>query len=224
MENTQKINIKKKKAPKPKITYQKLFWLFMVGSLLGVLMEGVFCIFVHGGGQTHVVSMWGPFCILYGIGAAGFYAGTVLLWNKNAAYRFVFFAVVADVVELAAGLLLEFGLKMRAWNYSGQFMNFRGHISLVMTIAWGVLGTGFSYIVPLLEKVFARMHHIGWKISCIILTIFMAVNLLFTGVCIIRWKNRHFGKPPANAIERIIDERYDDEFMQKRFCEWRFLS
>lgn len=211
-------------AVKPKITYAKLFWLFMVGSLIGVVMEGVYCVFVHGGWQTHVVSMWGPFCILYGIGAAGFYAGTVLLWKKNAICRFVFFAVVADLVELAAGLLLEFGLKMRAWDYTGQFLNFRGHISLPMTFAWGAIGTAFSYTVPLLERVFAHMEHYVWRILCVLLSLFMAANLLFTAFCIVRWKNRHFGVPPKNQIEQMIDERYDDEYMQKRFCEWRFLT
>ncbi|MCM1098231.1 MAG: hypothetical protein NC427_09200 [Ruminococcus flavefaciens] len=31
-----------------RIGYSSLFWLFMLGSLPGVLLEGVFCLFCHG--------------------------------------------------------------------------------------------------------------------------------------------------------------------------------
>ncbi len=211
-------------GPAPEITYPKLFWLFMVGSLVGVVMEGTFCAIAKGRWETHVVSMWGPFCILYGMGVAGFYAGTVLLWKKNILWRFFFFALVADVIELLCGLLLEFGLHMRAWDYSRQFLNFRGHISLQMTFAWGALGSAFSYAVPYIEKVFSKMNHRFWKVACILLTVFMVIDLSLTAVSIVRWKNRHFGNPPRNAIERVIDKKYNDEFMEKKFCEWRFLK
>lgn len=214
----------KEKAPAPKITYQKLFWLFFFGSLLGVLAEGVFCLVKRGRWETHVVSVWGPFCILYGIGAAGFYAGTVLLWRKNVVWRFVFFALVADLVELAAGLLLEFGLHMRAWSYVYHRWNVRGHISLKMSFAWGAFGSAFSYLVPTIDRALERMKGKAWNLLCLSLTVFMAINLSLTAVCLVRWKARHFDVPPANAFERLIDRKYDDAFMQKRFCEWRFLS
>ena len=43
---------------KKSIRYADLFWLFMAGSMLGVLIEGVFCIFSYGRWETHTEAVW----------------------------------------------------------------------------------------------------------------------------------------------------------------------
>lgn len=215
---------KKEQKTAPKITYQKLFWLFLIGSFVGVLLEGLFCLVRYGHWETHVTSVWGYYNILYGVGAVLFYVATVLLWNKNAIWRFVCIAIAADILELGAGLLLEFGLNMRAWSYLNNFLNFRGHICFSMTLAWGAIGTAFSYVVPYIEKVFAKMQHKAWDIACIILSVIIFIELIFTTICIIRWKLRHFGKQAITAFAKFLDKYYNDNFMKKRFCEWRFLE
>ena len=55
------------------IVYQELFWLFMMGNVAGVIVEGLWCKVRYGKWQTHVVALWGPFNIVYGIGIAMFY-------------------------------------------------------------------------------------------------------------------------------------------------------
>ena len=62
--------------------YQEIFWLFLVGSVLGVVVEGCWCRFRYGRWRTHVVALWGPFNIVYGIGIAVFYLGESLLQQK----------------------------------------------------------------------------------------------------------------------------------------------
>lgn len=209
---------------RPTITYPKLFWLYIIGSLLGVLIEGLFSYYVRGRWEMHVVSMLGPFCILYGIGMVDFYIGTCLLWNKNIFVKFLFFALSASFLELIAGLLLEFGLNMRAWNYTRQFLNFRGHISLQMIISWGILGTLFSFLVPLINKYFSIFNKKVLRYITYILSIFMVLDLVFTFICINRWKERRIEESPSNNLEAWIDHKYNDEYMQHRFIEWRFLD
>ncbi len=206
-----------------KITFERLFWLFVVGSVVGWIIEGLFCVVKRGAWESHVVSMWGPFCILYGLGLAGFYAGCILLKGRSFAVRFLTFGVVADVVELLCGLLLEFGLGMRAWNYARHFMNVRGHISLQMTFAWGGLGALFSYAVPSIVRIFDRLQSRNFHNITVVCGVLMAVNLAFTGACIVRWSHRHYNEPPSDAFMRMIDSRYPDEYMHRRFCEWRFI-
>ena len=75
MENTRRLQ--------SKITYEKLFWLFIVGSLIGVVMEGVFCVFFKGHWESHVLTLVGPFNALYGAGAVLFYSLIALLQNKK---------------------------------------------------------------------------------------------------------------------------------------------
>lgn len=65
-----------------RIVYQEIFWLFMLGNVLGVIVEGLWCLFRYGEWQTHVVALWGPFNIVYGIGIALFYIGESLLGGQ----------------------------------------------------------------------------------------------------------------------------------------------
>lgn len=201
-----------------------MFWLFMTGSLFGAVLEGLYCLFIHGHWETHVVSMWGPFCILYGIGAVGYYIGAVKLKDQSRFVRFLIYGCVGSGIELICGLLLEKGLNMYAWNYSGQFLNYHGHISLAMTVAWGLLGLLFEFCVPPVDRAFGKLKGGSWDIAVKILTVFMAVNFIFTGICIVRWSSRHKGRDPRNRFERYIDSRYNDEYMQERFIEWNFLD
>lgn len=207
------------------IKYHDMFWLFMAGNLLGVIIEGIWCLYMYGRWETHVVTIWGPFCLIYGVGAVVLYAGGVLLKDKNAAIRFGAIALVCTVIELLCGLLLEYGLGMRAWDYSEEFMNFKGHICLSMTLIWGVIGLLFArFVIPKLDKMFAKMQGKAWRTICVTLSAFMVINMAATTVCMMRWKARHDGHPAGNKVERLVDALYDDNTMSMRFCEWRFID
>ncbi len=96
------------------ITYTKLFCLFLAGSVLGVLIEGIFCLISKGHWETHVVSVIAPYNILYGLGAVLFYVGAVKLQHKPLAVQIAIMTFLGTVLELVCGLLLRYGLGMRA--------------------------------------------------------------------------------------------------------------
>lgn len=214
-----------KEKAKERITYPKLFWLFIFGSLLGVLLEGLFCLFRKGAWETHVVSVWGPFCIIYGLGAAVIYVCAVLLEDKNIALRFTAYAVIATVVEYLCGALLKYGLNMKAWDYNGLFLNIDGLVCLTGALAWGVLGIAFEkFAVPQIDKIALKMNGRGWRTTCACFSVFMAINLSVTAVCIVRWAERNRAIQADNSFEQYIDEKYNDEYMASRFCEWSFIE
>lgn len=206
------------------ITYQKIYWLFLAGSLIGLLMEGFWCLIRHGHWESHVNFIWEPLCGIYGVGAVGCYLGAVFLKTHSLLIKFIVFAFIGTVVELAAGLVLEYGLTMRAWDYSGTFMNINGHVNLKMTVLWGILGVIFSFLLPKIENIFAKIQGGGWKIVCMGLSVLLIADIIATSMCLIRWSNRHMGVPAGNRIERLIDQEYSDEVMQKKFCEWYFIE
>ena len=185
------------------VTYCNMFWLFMFGNVLGVLLEGTWCRLIFGHWETHVATIWGPFSLIYGVGAVMFYISGEKIRStgyKGVVTRFCSIAIVATVFELACGLLLEYGMGMKAWDYSKSFMNYKGLICLKMTLLWGLAGVIFAYmVVPKLKKVFARMQGKGWKAACAALSIFMIINLSFTLVCMVRWKDRHLYSAVAFA-------------------------
>ena len=205
--------------------YSNMFWLFMIGNVLGVILEGIWCFVRDGHWETHVVTIWGPFCLIYGVGAVGGYLVSALLSDKKILTQFVAFAAIGTVVEYVSSMLLEYGLHMRAWDYSRHFGNIAGRVSLQMALIWGVLGVMFSYfLAPQLQKLFVLLQGRLWKAATVCMTVFMSINITLTAVCLVRWKNRHEGVPPRNYMETFIDESYPDPAMEKRFCEWSFLD
>lgn len=207
-----------------RITYPKIFWLFIIGSLAGIPMEGFWCLIKNGRWETHVVTVWEPLCIIYGFGMAGCYIASVLLDKKSIVLKFVTFSVVGSTVELICGLVLEYGLGMRAWDYSNSFMNLKGHISIGMTFVWGVFGLAFSLTIQFLDKILSILDRKLFKILCIFMSVFLAIDLAVSSVCFIRWSERHNGVLPSNQFEQVIDDTYDDAFMKNRFCEWEFIN
>ena len=207
------------------IVYQELFWLFMMGNVAGVIVEGIWCKVRYGKWQTHVVALWGPFNIVYGIGIAVFYVGTELLLERAWFIRIAALALIGSLVEYLCGLIIRIGLHMKAWDYRNHFLNIQGLISPKMTLAWGTLGFVFDrFLYQPLKKILSQMTEIFWDIACAGMSAFMIINLSCTAACIIRWANRHRGKPPLNRISEYIDRKFPDSRMASKFCNWRFIK
>lgn len=207
------------------VTYSSLFWLFIFGSVAGFLLEGVWNVIRKGVWEDHVATIWGPFCIIYGIGAIAMYIISFSIEKKKMWFQFFTYAVTGSLIEYFSSLFQESCFSSTSWNYHGHFLNIDGRISLSMSVMWGILGVVFVKIIfPPLLKLLESMQHAGWKTACIILSIFMAVNLLVTVAVLSRWQNRLNGVPAENKIQLFIDDIYGNEAMEKRFPNWHFKS
>ena len=47
----------------------KLLWVFYLGSFLGVVVEVIWCLVIHGYIESRTALVYGPFNPLYGVGA-----------------------------------------------------------------------------------------------------------------------------------------------------------
>lgn len=198
--------------------------LYLVWSVIGVALEGTYAA-IHGHWETHVISMIGPFCTIYGFGAVLYYVASAIFYERHLVFRFLVFASLGTAFELLCGLLLLYGLNMRAWDYTECFLNYKGVICLEMFFAWGLLGLGFCKLLPLNSALLSKLHKQPYGVISAVVAVIMIADLCFTGVCIVRWKKRFSDKiQPTTALERVIDERCPDDYMQSRFVEWRFLS
>ena len=111
-----------------KISFKDCFWLFIFASWIGVILEGLYCFFRFGVWETHVVSVYGHFCIIYGFGVVFYYVFNHFFHEKNIIIKFCAYAFLGTFIELICGLLLKYGLNMMAWSYENCFLNFMGLI------------------------------------------------------------------------------------------------
>lgn len=208
------------------VSFPLLFWLFIAGSLMGFVMEGVWHWLHHGTWGFRVATLWGPFCVIYGVGAVAMYLIALAVERKHPLMQFLAFALSGSGVEYLSSLFQEAIFGTVSWDYSHHPLNLGGRVSLQMTLIWGVIGMALMYgILPLLLRAFNRMHLGSRTALCRMAAAFMCVNLLWTSVALLRWQERaRFDLPASNAVEAYMDRRWPDERMQERFPNMVFVS
>lgn len=82
--------------------------------------------------------MRGPFLPIYGSGAVMMLVVS-MPFQDNIFLTYIAGCIGATALELATGIIMEALFKVRYWDYSNQKFNYKGHICLSSTIAWGFL-------------------------------------------------------------------------------------
>lgn len=132
-----------------------LLFLFMLGSMLGWVLELVYRRFVSTKKWINPGFLNGPYLPLYGFGVCLLYGICSIpmpLWGQ-----IIFIVVMMTVIEYIAGLIFIKGMKIKLWDYSKQWGNLQGIVCPLYSLFWGILGVAFLFFVyPLLGKA------LGW--------------------------------------------------------------
>ena len=83
-----------------------------------------------GAWENHAATVWGPFCIIYGFGAAALYwisgqASDLPIWAQ-----FLLYALIGAAVEYLGSWGQELVFGSVSWDYSDRLLNINGRICL----------------------------------------------------------------------------------------------
>ena len=203
-----------------RIGYFGLLWLFLSGSVLGFVIEGLWSWYRFGAWMNHSATVWGPLCIIYGLGLVVLFLLSRRFERLNFVLRFVLFALSGAVLELVSGLVQNLVFGSRSWDYGGAFWGF---INLEMTMFWGILGMLFYYLLyPLLTWVLGRLEGRLWRILGIIATVWLMMNFTMTSLAVWRWGARLAEQPARNGVDSYLDTHYGDNRMRSIFPNMEF--
>lgn len=197
-------------------SFHKLVWLFFIGAFIGDLIETVFCRFSMGRWMSRSSVVYGPFSIVWGLGVAVL---TVMLYrykDKKISFIFLFGTVMGGAYEYICSVFTEIVFGTVFWDYSKIPLNLGGRINLLFCFFWGIaaiLWIKFAYpkISGLIERVPKR---IG-KILSFCMIVFMIFNMAVSAAALDRYTHRYLGQKPANQIEKLLDQQFPDERMEK---------
>jgi len=135
--------------PLTKMQYILLF--FLIYSLLGWIMETGYAIYELG----HFVKrgfLFGPICPIYGYGAI-----ILILFlskYKNNSFKLFFLsAIIFSLFEYLVSFGLDAMFADKWWDYSNEFFNLNGRISLMFSFVWGIIAILFiNHIHPFIHK------------------------------------------------------------------------
>ena len=120
-------------------------FLFMVGSLLGWVIELLFRRFFSTKKWINPGFLTGPYLPLYGCGVAVLYgicSIPIPIWAK-----ILLIAALMTLIEYITGLIFIKGIGIKLWDYSKRWGNIQGIICPLFSLFWGVLGVVFLFFV-----------------------------------------------------------------------------
>ena len=195
--------------------FYKLFWLFLIGAFLGDIVETIFCRLTAGVWMSRSSLVWGPFSIVWGLAMAA----TALLYKdreKPDRHLFIIGTVLGGAYEYICSVFTELVFGKVFWDYSKIPFNLGGRINLLYCFFWGIAAViWIKNLYPLFSGWIEKIPVLWGYILTWTLAVFMAANIAVSSMALIRYDRRAEGKPPKNAVERIMDERFDDARMEK---------
>ncbi len=155
------------------IIYAFYFFLY---AFIGWCMETLYCVITLG--EFHKRGfLYGPICPIYGYGAL------ILIlffsnYKKNSLKLFFYAGIIFSVFEYIVSFLLDATLKLKCWDYTNEFFNLNGRITLAFSIAWGFIAILFiNHIHPFIRK---KVDHLVKKIPLRVrYTIFNVCFIIF---------------------------------------------
>lgn len=207
------------------MTFYKLFWVFFIGCFAGVVLETIYCLIQRGHYESRVGLIYGPFNLVYGVGALCLSGALYRFRNRGRVFSFVGGFIVGSVVEYACSWFQEVCFGSTSWDYSSMPYNLNGRICLLYSIFWGILGIFWiKDIYPRMAKWILKIPNKVGKPLTWALLVFMVFNSVMTLFTSLRWSARRAGVPAGNAFEAYLDEHYPDERMQKIFANAEFTE
>lgn len=196
--------------------FYKLFWLFLIGCVLGDFVETIFCRITTGIWMSRSSLVWGPFSIVWGFAIV---LATVLLYkdrDKTDRHIFLIGTILGGAYEYILSVLSELVFGKVFWDYSGIPFNLGGRINLLYCFFWGIAAVVWiKGLYPKFSAWIEKIPKIWGYILTWILVIFMCVNMIVSALALIRYDARGGGPAAKSGWERIIDTHFDDARMKR---------
>lgn len=198
-----------------------LAFLFSIGSMLGWGLEVLYRRFLSPVNPEHrwinpgfCTGPWLPLygsglCILFLLSGLDRYELTGRLWADRL-LMLLAMLICMTVIEYIAGILCIKVAKVRLWDYSNSWGNIQGIICPAFSLAWGVLGAAYYFLVhPYIQDA------LGWLSQNLA---FSFVIGLFYGVFLVDLVHsaQLVAKMKAFADEHNVIVRYEDVKMHIR--------
>lgn len=216
----EEINIGKIKIDEPevKITFKRILMYFIIYSFLGFVVETIFGMLTKGVIESRKSCFYGPFCCIYGLGAAIMIPG-LQKFKRNNWTLAIGGMIEGSIIEYVVSWIGEIIFQIKWWDYSNMPLNMNGRICLLFTIFWGILAVVLLRLVnPFIERTIDRLPKKWFDIIAIVGSVFLLLDLLFTSfglkIFYTRLTKEHNLNLKGENILTVKQEVLDNEFIK----------
>lgn len=207
----------------------KIIWYIIIFSIIGLIIETIFCYLTTGVIESRKGLIWGPFCPVYGVGA------TILIillekYKNNTIKLFIIGSIIGNIIEYLLSYILEAIYGIRFWDYAYVDLNLNGRICIRYSIFWGILSVLLiKGIKPYIDEIIDKIPNTRpLNISIIIL---LTIDCIATVWAINTYQNRvlvrYYNKENINKknLKYYIEEKlFSNDKMKKTFPNLRYTD
>ena len=207
------------------ICFEKLVWVFLVSAVLGDFIETLYCRLFEGVWMSRSSVLYGPFSIVWGIGAVLL---TLILYRVSHMQNHVVFligALIGGIYEFACSLFTELVFGAVFWDYSWMPLNIGGRTNLLYMAFWGILSVVWIKIIyPKMSLWIEKIPVLLGKGITWIAIVFMTCNTILSAAAMLRYTKRIDGIEASNVVEEFLDATFVDERIEKVWPNMYFLK
>lgn len=153
--------------------------------------------------------MRGPFLPIYGSGAIMMLVVS-MPFQDNIFLTYIAGCIGATVLELVTGIAMEALFKVRYWDYSNQKFNYKGHICLSSTIAWGFLTILMTELVHKgVERIVFLIPVLVVNVVTVIVTVYIIIDFTLSFKAAMDLRDILVGLEKAKEEMERIQKRLD---------------
>lgn len=186
---------------------------FIIYSFAGFIIETLFGLFTKGVIESRKSFLYGPFCSIYGLGAA---VMLIFLHKYSKKYNSLFLGgfILGSIVEYIISWFGEVFLHIKWWDYSDMPLNINGRICVYFSLFWGFLSI---YLVASLNPKVDRF--IDWakkKFNLKALKTLTIATIIFLAFdCIVSIAASHFF-----MVRAIVKEEYNKVYSNEKLSNF----
>ena len=216
---------KKKKITIMGLSIWRILAYFIIYSVVGYIIETLFGIVTKGRWESRQSFLYGPFCAIYGLGAA---IMIIFLHKYSKKYNTLFIGgfIVGSIVEYLVSWIGEMILGVKWWDYSDMPLNINGRICVYFSLFWGFLA--LYLIASFNPKIDKMIDWIKSKISIktlktltLSVTIILLIDCIITAFAMSFFLIRMIAQNDLNVPKKeIVMQKYEDIYSNEKLSNF----
>lgn len=196
--------------------FLRLFWIFIIGSLVGFIYENILVLFQKGHFELRQGLLYGPLIPVYGAGAVIY--EILVPKMKNYVQVFFYTMFLGGVTEYVFSYLQEVLFGTISWDYHWLRLNLNGRTSLLHSCYWGMAGVIFYKIIhPWFDSLMNRNITKQIMIMSAIVATLVSADIIVSWAAAFRQMERVMNIPEKTKVDMVLDKYYPDERIDKIF-------
>ena len=202
-----------------------IFWLFLIAGFVGDLIEVAFWLVTRGELISRSSLLYGPFSIVWGMGAVLLTVVFHRMDDQSAGRIFMTGTLLGGAYEYICSWLQEVLFGACFWDYRHLPLNLNGRVNLIFCLFWGVIA--LLWVRLAYPALYALVEHIpprAGRWAAAATAVFLLCSTALSAAALCRMDQRRQGVPAISAVTQLLDEVWPDSRLHQRYPNMGILT